>query len=79
MIKIETTDKGTGVVVKGTSYVVLSELTLAIMAIREVLKEQIPCLNADDLVRDSIRFGMMSDEDFDSFLDDQIKEIFKGK
>lgn len=55
--------------------VILTELTLAIRSAREQLRGGLPYLDADDLVRDAIRIGMMSDEDFEKILDDQRKEI----
>lgn len=59
----------------GAPEVILTELTLAIRRVRDLLKETIPCLDADDLVREAIRTGMMSDEDFEKVLDDQRKKI----
>lgn len=79
MIKIETTDKGAGVVVEGTSDVILSELALAIRVARERIKEKLPWLDADNLIREAIRMGMMSGEDFDEILDDQRKKILWGR
>lgn len=61
--------------VGGSSEVVLTELTLAIRSAREQLRGGLPYLDADDLVRDAIRTGMMSDEDFEKILDDQRKKI----
>lgn len=55
--------------------VILTELALAIRSIREHLRSRLPYLDADDLVRKAIHMGMMSDEDFEKFLDDQRKEI----
>ena len=54
---------------------ILTELTLAIRSAREQLRGGLPYLDADDLVREAIRTGMMSDEDFEKILDDQRKEI----
>lgn len=54
---------------------ILTELTLAIRSAREQLRGGLPYLDADDLVRDAIRTGMMSDEDFEKILDDQRKKI----
>lgn len=55
--------------------VILTELTLAIRSAREQLRGGLPYLDADDLVRDAIRIGMMSDEDFEKVLDGQRKKI----
>ena len=57
--------------------VILTELALAIRKARNLLKETIPYLDADDLVREAIHMGMMSDEDFEKILDDQRKEILE--
>lgn len=54
---------------------IITELTLAIRSAREHLKSQLPYLDADDLVREAIRTGMMSDEDFEKILDEQRKKI----
>lgn len=62
-------------IVGGAPEVILSDLILAIRKARNLFKETIPYLDADDLVREAIRKGMMSDEDFDKLLDDQRKEI----
>lgn len=62
-------------IVGGAPEVILTELTLAIRSAREQLRSGLPYLDADDLVREAIRTGMMSDEDFEKFLDDQRKEI----
>lgn len=59
----------------GAPEVILSDLTLAIRKARNLLKETIPCLDADDLVREAIRMGMMSDEDLEKVLGDQRKKI----
>ena len=59
--------------------VILSDLTLAIRKARNLLKETILCLDADDLVREAIRIGMMSDEDLNKVLDNQRKEILGEK
>lgn len=59
----------------GAPEVILTELTLAIRSAREQLRGGLPYLDADDLVRDAIRIGMMSDEDFEKVLDDQRKNI----
>lgn len=57
--------------------VILTELALAIRSAREQLRSRLPYLDADDLVRKAIHMGMMSDEDFEKFLDDQRKEILE--
>lgn len=75
MMNVDITCKGAVVTVDGTPEVILSDLTLAIRKARNFLKETIPCLDADDLLREAIRTGMMSDEDFEKILDDQRKEI----
>lgn len=62
-------------IVGGAPEVILTELTLAIRSAREQLRGGLPYLDADDLVRDAIRTGMMSDEDFEKILDDQRKKI----
>lgn len=62
-------------IASGAPETILSDLTIAIRAAREHLRDSLPCLDADDLVRDAIRMGMMSDEDFEKFLDDQRKRI----
>lgn len=54
---------------------ILTELTLAIRSAREQLRSGLPYLDADDLVREAIRTGMMSDEDFEKILDNQRKKI----
>lgn len=61
----------------GAPEVILTELTLAIRSAREQLRIGLPYLDADDLVRDAIRTGMMSDEDFEKILDDQRKKILR--
>lgn len=65
------------VMVGGTPENILTELTLAIRSAREHLKSRLPYLDADDLVREAIRTGMMSDEDFEKTLDDQRKKILR--
>lgn len=67
-------DKGNAIV-GGAPEVVLSDLTLAIKKARKQLRIGLPYLDADDMVRDAIRIGMMSDEDFEKILDDQRKKI----
>lgn len=62
-------------IASGSPETILSDLTIAIRAARERLRDSLPCLDADDMVRDAIRIGMMSDEDFEKFLDDQRKRI----
>lgn len=64
-------------IVGGTPEVILTELTLVIRSAREQLRGGLPYLDADDLVRKAIRMGMMSDEDFEKFLDDQRKKILE--
>lgn len=66
-------------IVGGAPEVILSDLTLAIRKARNLLKETILCLDADDLVREAIRIGMMSDEDLNKVLDNQRKEILGEK
>lgn len=66
-------------IVGGAPEVILSDLTLAIRKARNLLKETIPYLDADDLLREAIRIGMMSDEDFNKVLDNQRKEILGEK
>ena len=62
-------------IVGGAPETILPDLTIAIRVARKHLRDSLPCLDADDLVRDAIRMGMMSDEDFEKFLDDQRKKI----
>ena len=57
--------------------VIITELALAIRSAREQLRGGLPYLDADDLVREAIHMGMMSDEDFEKILDDQRKEILE--
>lgn len=59
----------------GAPEVILTELMLAIRAARKQLRIDLPCLDTDDLVREAIRMGMMSDEDLEKTLDDQRKKI----
>ncbi len=54
---------------------ILTELTLAIRSARKQLRGGLPYLDTDDLVRNAIRMGMMSDEGFEKVLDDQRKKI----
>lgn len=61
----------------GAPEVILTELTLAIRSAREQLRGGLPYLDADDLVREAIRTGMMSDEDFEKILDGQRKKILR--
>ena len=63
----------------GAPEVILTELTLAIRSAREQLRGGLPYLDADDLVREAIRMGMMPDEDFEKVLDGQREEILSGK
>ena len=63
----------------GAPEVILTELTLAIRSAREQLRSGLPYLDADDLVREAIRMGMMPDEDFEKVLDGQREEILSGK
>lgn len=65
------------VMVDGAPENILTELTLAIRSAREHLKSQLPYLDTDDLVREAIRMGMMSDEDFEEDLDDKRKKILR--
>lgn len=62
-------------IVDGAPEAILSDLTLAIRKARILLKETIPYLDADDLLREAIRIGMMSDDDFEKVLDGQRKKI----
>lgn len=66
-------------IVGGAPEVILTELTLAIRSAREQLRGGLPYLDADDLVREAIRMGMMPDEDFEKVLDGQREEILSGK
>lgn len=63
----------------GAPEVILTELALAIRSAREQLRSRLPYLDADDLVREAIRMGMMPDEDFEKVLDGQREEILSGK
>lgn len=63
------------VIVGGAPEVILTDLTLVIRAAREKLRTGLPYLDADDMVREAIRTGMMSDDDFEKTLDDQRKKI----
>lgn len=63
------------VMVGGAPESILADLTLVIRAAREQLRIGLPYLDADDMVREAIRTGMMSDEDFEKILDDQRKKI----
>ena len=62
-------------IVSGSPESILADLTLVIRAAREQLRGGLPYLDTDDLVRDAIRIGMMSDEEFEKTLDDQRKRI----
>lgn len=59
--------------------IILAELTLAIRAAREQIREKLPQLDADNLVREAIRMGMMPDEDLEKVLDGQREEILDDK
>lgn len=61
----------------GAPEVIFTELTLAIRSAREQLRGGLPYLDTDDLVREAICMGMMSDEDFEKILDDQRKKILE--
>lgn len=50
-------------------------MTLAIRAARKQLRVDLPYLDADDIVREAIRMGMVPDEDFEKVLDGQRKKI----
>ena len=63
------------VMVGGAPENILAELTLAIRSARKQLRSRLPYLDADDLVREAIHMGMMSDEDFEKALDDQRKKL----
>lgn len=63
------------VIAGGAPEVILTELTLAIRSARKHLRGGLPYLDADDLVREAIQMGMMSDEDFEKILDNQRKRI----
>lgn len=54
---------------------IITELAITIRLAREQLRSRLPYLDADDLLREAIRIGMMSDEDFEKILDDQRKKI----
>ena len=62
-------------IVSGSPESILADLTLAIRAARKQLRTDLSCLDADDLVREAMRMGMMSDEDLEKTLDDQRKKI----
>ena len=66
-------------IASGAPETILSDLTIAIRAAREHLRDSLPYLDADDLVREAIRMGMMSDEDFEKVLDRQREEILSDK
>ena len=63
------------VIASGSPESTLADLTLVIRAAREQLRGGLSCLDADDLVREAIRMGMMSDEDLEKVLGDQRKKI----
>lgn len=73
MIIIDKNNAMTG----GAPEVILTELTLAIRLAREQLRGGLPYLDADDLLREAIRIGMMSDEDLNKVLDGQRKKILR--
>ena len=62
-------------IVGGAPQVIFADLALAIRSARKHLRIDLPYLDADDIVRDAIRIGMMSNEDFEKILDDQRKKI----
>ena len=62
-------------IVSGSPESILTDLTLVIRSAREHLRDSLPCLDTDDLLREAIRMGMMTDEDFEKVLDDQRKKI----
>ena len=64
-------------IASGAPETILSDLTIAIRAAREHLRDSLPCLDTDDLVRESIRMGMMPDKDLEKILDNQRKEILR--
>lgn len=66
---------GNNLTVSGSPESILADLTLVIRSAREQLRIGLPYLDADDMVREAIRTGMMSDEDFEKTLDDQRKKI----
>lgn len=66
---------GNNLIVSGSPEGILADLALAIRSAREQLRSGLPYLDADDLVREAIRTGMMSDEDFEKILDNQRKKI----
>lgn len=66
---------GNNLIVSGSPESILADLTLVIRAAREQLRIGLSYLDADNMVREAIRTGMMSDEDFEKVLDDQRKKI----
>ena len=62
-------------IVSGSPESILTDLTLVIRSAREHLRDKLPCLDADNLVREAIRMGMMPDKDLEKVLDDQRKKI----
>lgn len=66
---------GNNLIVSGSPERILADLALVIRAAREQLRSRLPYLDADNLARKAIHMGMMSDEDFEKFLDDQRKKI----
>lgn len=63
----------------GAPEIILTELTLAIRAARDNLRGGLPYIDTDNLVREAIRMGMMSGEDFEKILDGQREEILDDK
>lgn len=68
---------GNNLIVSGSPESILADLALVIRAARKQLRIGLPYLDADDMVREAIRTGMMSDEDFEKILDDQRKKILE--
>ena len=62
-------------IASGAPESILTDLTLVIRAAREQLRIGLPYLDTDNMVREAIRMGMMSDEDLKKLLDDQRKRI----
>ena len=53
-------------IVSGSPESILTDLTLVIRSAREHLRDKLPCLDADNLVREAIRMGMMPDKPMDA-------------
>ena len=68
---------GNNLIANGSPESALADLTLVIRAAREQLRGRLSYLDTDDLVREAIRMGMMSDEDLEKVLDGQRKEILE--